>query len=269
MVALIENNEINILPHPKGLFLQVAEDFIRRAREAVNAKDEFTVVLSGGCTPKQLFITLAHLSETEYSNNKIPWGKIKFFFGDERYVAPDNKESNYHTAHEYLFSKVPILAENIYRIPTKFSDPDHAAENYEKTLRSIFHLQDNEYPKFDLIYLGLGEDGHTASLMPNTDLVMNYWRGGSIRDTYRLVAALWVPKQKMYRVTLTPPAINNAINVAFLVVGENKAMAVREVLEGPLMPQEYPAQLILCLNNKNIWYLDQTAASQLSISKNK
>lgn len=269
MVTIIKNNEINVVPNPKDLFLHVAEDFVSRAKAAVNTRGEFTVVLSGGSTPKQLFTTLVNLTQTKHHKEKIPWDKIKFFFGDERYVAPDNKESNYHTAQECLFSKVPVLAENIYRIPTEFSDPDQAAEVYERTLRSIFHLKNDEFPKFDLVYLGLGEDGHTASLMPKTDLVMNYWQGGSITDKHHLVAALWVPKQQMYRITLTPPAINNAINVVFLVVGENKALAVKEVLEGPVIPHTYPAQLILCLNNKNIWYLDQTAASQLSISKGK
>lgn len=266
MVALDRNNEIYILPNLKDLFLRVAEDFTHRAIAAVQTRDEFTVVLPGGNTPKLLFTTLV---ETKFYRDKIPWHKIKFFFGDERYVPLDDVESNYHMVNQYLFSKVPVLVENIYRIPTELSNPNLAAKDYEQTLYSIFHLKEKQFPKFDLVYLGLGEDGHTASLMPQSEVVVNYCNSdpGNAPEKYRLVVALWLQKTNKYRITLTPAAINNAANVVFLVTGENKAEAVREVLEGPLNPKKYPAQLIHCLNDKTIWYLDQTAASKLGFSK--
>lgn len=253
MVTLTNNNEIYILPNLKDLFLQVAEDFIHRAIAAVENRGEFTVVLSGGNTPKLLLTTLV---EAETKFHKIPWGKIKFFFGDERYVPLDNIESNYHMAYEYLFSKVPVLMDNIYRIPTEFSNPSLAAKEYERTLYSVFQLKKNQFPKFDLVYLGLGEDGHTASLMP-----------GSRFKKHRLVVALWLKKTNKYRITLTPACINHAANVVFLVTGANKASAVREVLEGPLIPELYPAQLIHCLNSRTLWYLEKAAASKLSFLK--
>lgn len=266
----IHNNDIYILPTLEDLFLQVAEDFTHRANTSIQTKGEFTVVLSGGNTPKLLLTTLA--DERNSYRNRIPWDKIKFFFGDERYVPLDNIESNYHMAYQYLFSKVPVLASNIYRIPTEFINPALAAKDYEKTLRSIFDLKDNEFPNFDLVYLGLGEDGHTASLMPQSDVVIEYCKTrkrdhGLLVKKQDLLVALLSQKTHMYRISFTPDTINNAANVIFLVTGPNKKSAVKAVLEGPLNPELYPAQLIHCLNNPTIWYLDKTAASELTIYK--
>jgi len=246
-------NEVKLFATPEHLFQSVAEDFAHRA---MRAKSEFTVVLSGGNTPKMLFDTLTEINSYK---KEIPWNKIKFFFGDERYVPADDPKSNYHMAYEHLFSKVPVLKENIYRIPTEFNDPKAAATAYEQTLRKVFQLKDNEFPKFDLLYLGLGEDGHTASLLPLSDVVMI--------ENNQLAASLWVPDQKMYRITLTPPAINHAMQIVFLVTGENKAHAVSGTLEGPADPQHYPAQLIHGANNKPVWYLDKAAANKLNKSK--
>lgn len=252
-LGLMIMNEVKIFSNPQDLFVSAAQDFTHRVKTAVDAKGEFTVVLSGGETPKYFFDTLTQVKA--YKDN-IPWQKIKFFFGDERYVPADNPKSNYHMAFEHLFSKVPVLTENIYRMTTKFKDPIDAAKDYEFTLRKVFHLENNEFPQFDLLYLGLGEDAHTASLMPLSETLLI--------NNHQLVASLWVKEQKMYRITLTPLAINHAVNIIFLVTGENKASAVSQVLEGPKNSQLYPAQLIHGVNNKTMWYLDKAAASKLN-----
>lgn len=251
--GLIMMNELKLFPNSHDLFLSAAEDFTRRANAAVETRGEFTVVLSGGDTPKYLFDTLTQVNAFK---NNIPWKKIKFFFGDERYVPADNPKSNYHMAYEHLFSKVPVLTENIFRIPTEPSDPIDAAKDYEFTLRQIFHLNNNEFPHFDLLYLGLGEDAHTASLMPFNDVLLI--------NNHQLVASVWLKEQAIYRISLTPLAINHAMNIIFIVTGENKASAVSHVLEGPREFQQYPAQRIQCMNNPTLWYLDKAAASKLN-----
>ncbi|NNM59634.1 MAG: 6-phosphogluconolactonase [Legionellales bacterium] len=244
----INNNIIKIFSVPQDLFQAVVEDFAQRANTAVTAKGFFTVVLSGGNTPKLFFDALVE------SKLSIPWHQIKFFFGDERYVPANDERSNYYMAQKHLFSNVPVPAENIYRIPTEFNDPKIAAENYEMIIRKVFNLKNNEFPKFDLIYLGLGEDAHTASLMPFSEIVEN-------KNSDIIVASLWVPELNMYRITLTPKAINHSTCICFLVTGQRKASAVWHTLKGPFHPQQYPAQLIQCKSGKTIWYLDQAAAA--------
>lgn len=255
--------EANIFSNPQDLFLSAAEDFSRRAQAAVLAKGVFTVALSGGNTPQSLFDTLVG---TKAYQEKTPWNKIKFFFSDERYVPLNDSKSNYHMAFEHLFSKVPVLKKNIYPIPTHFKDPLEAAKDYERTLRNAFKLKEDAFPNFDLLYLGLGDDAHTASLMPLSDVVKQYCKI-SDNTNFQLVTSLWVAQQKMYRITFTPPAINHAEKIIFLVTGANKATAVNKVLEGPPDPEQYPAQLIHGGHHKTLWYLDEAAASQLSRSK--
>src|SRR5262249_9141121 len=161
---------------------------------------------------------------SEQNQSHIPWPQIKFFFGDERYVPSDNAQSNYLSAQEHLFSKVPIAEKNIYRIPTELSDPQVAAENYAAIIRGV---------SFDWVYLGLGEDGHTASLIPNSDVVKAYAENSVSENSDPLVTALLAPEFNMYRITLTPGAINRSSGIGFLVTGTPKASAVRDTLEGP------------------------------------
>jgi 6-phosphogluconolactonase len=259
MAIIKRNTSLKILPNPVDLFQAAAEDFMLRAKNAIESKGVFTVVLSGGSTAKLFFDVLV-----ESYKNKISWSQIQFFFGDERYLPADDKENNSHIAQEHLFSKVAVPPENIHRMPTEFPEPHNAAKDYESTLRKFFHIHANEFPKFDLIYLGLGENAHTASLMPHSEIVKTYSNNASIKESHQLVASLFVPELKMYRITLTPNAINHAECIIFLVSGENKALAVREVLEGPILPEEYPAQLIQSLHGKTIWYLDQASAEKLT-----
>lgn len=260
MVSISRERSIDVFSTADELFQLTARDFSRRAMAAVKEKGVFSVVLSGGNTPKLFFETLTR--NDEYVTN-TPWEKIQFFFGDERYVPPDDINSNYHTAQEYLFSKVPISPDNIYRIPTEYTDPNEAAHDYEKTLRKAFQIKDNGYPSFDLIYLGLGDNAHTASLMPFSDIVTDYATNPLADQNHQLVASLFVSEMNMYRITLTPNAINNSQAILFMVTGLNKAMAVWNVLEGETDPQNYPAQLIHCLKGKTFWYLDEAAAKKL------
>jgi len=263
MAALIKNNEIRIFPGSADLFQFAANDFKQRAISAVKQKGIFSVVLAGGNTPKLFFDVLTEAAD--YKKN-IPWRLIQFFFGDERYFPSDNIKSNYHMAYEHLFSKVPINPDNIYRIPTEFSDPKDAAKDYEQTLRKVFHIQDNAFPQFDLLYLGLGDNAHTASLMPFSDAVKHYAENSLSYTNNQLVTSLFDTESNMYRITLTPIAINNGLNIIFIVTGANKATAVWEVLEGQIDPLHYPAQLIHCVDRKTIWYLDQAASARLSMT---
>lgn len=237
---------IKIFPDLPDLFQTAAKDFAQRAMERIDQKDLFNIAISGGNTPKSFFEILAQ--------QKIPWEKIRFFFTDERYVPVDDTENNYHMADQYLFSKISIPRENIFRIPTEFKNPEEAVKEYEMILRKAFCIAetDHQFPGFDIVYLGLGDDGHTASLMPFSKLVFK---------KHQLVASLWVPKLKMYRITLTPSAINHSESIIFLVTGANKASAVSAVLEGKYEPDRYPGQLIDETEGKTIWYLDQTAAN--------
>lgn len=254
---IVKNNDIHIFSDSKELFHAVAMDFISRAETAINTKGKFNVVLPGGNTPKLFFDALIDITS---HTKKLAWDKIRFFFGDERYVPTTSTENNYHTAYEHLFSKVSVNPQNIHRMLTEFKNPHDAARDYEETLRTVFHSHPHELPKFDLVYLGLGEDGHTASLMPFSEVC-----NPEVQACYQLVDALWVSEQNMYRITLTPPIINHANSVVFMVTGANKAPAVYKTINGPYEPKRIPAQLIHCENSNNIWYLDKSAGSQLEI----
>ncbi len=245
--------DIVIFPKATDLFQAAAEDFMQRATDALAHKQIFTVVLSGGNTAQYFFDSIV-----SHSGSNIAWNKIHFFFGDERYVPENDINNNYHIAREHLFTKIGIPAENIHRIPTEFKDPKDAAHQYALTLRKFFNLNDHDYPQFDLIYLGLGENGHTASLMPFSD---------ALKENTQLVTSLWVPELNMYRITLTAHTLNQSAVIIFLVTGENKKSIVRNVLEGPLLPEQYPAQLIQSVHGKTIWYLD-AAAGELCLGKN-
>ena len=262
MVTLNNHNKIEIFTQDNALFHHAADMFMQTTCEKSAAGKLASVVLSGGNTPKNLFKLLA---ATEPYKSKIPWQQIQFFFGDERYVPADNIASNYHTAYEYLFKKLPIPKEHIFRIPTNFTTATEAAIAYTTTIRQVLNLKNNKPPKFDLIYLGLGDNAHTASLMPHTDLVSNYSKATiSTAEQQQIVAALWVAELDMCRITLTPPAINNSQQIVFLVTGADKALAVKNVLQATYQPNKYPAQLIHGISKNTYWLLDETAAQQLA-----
>jgi 6-phosphogluconolactonase len=235
--------EIRVLNASTDLFQAAAIEFAALASHAVQSAGRFSVALSGGSTPKGLYALLA-----SGSIPNVPWEKIFFFFGDERYVPPDYPDSNYRMVREtMLLSKVPD--DNVFRVRTEEKDADGAARHYEQNLRSFFALQPGESPRFDLILLGLGPDGHTASLFPGT---------AALNETTRLVVANWVDKFQTYRITLTLPVLNRAACVMFLVSGADKANIVHEVLENE--NANLPSQKVHPADGRLLWILDRAAA---------
>jgi 6-phosphogluconolactonase len=217
------------------------EELARGAAEYFVARTPETVALSGGSTPKRMFEMLVGQS--------VPWDGIQFFWSDERHVPPDDPESNYRMANEALLSRVPVLAENVHRIHGENPDAAQAAADYENT---IIAVTKQLLPRLDLIFLGLGTDGHTASIFPGSEV---------LQETKRLVAAPYVEKFASHRITMTLPLLNNAASVVFLVSGAEKAQIVKEVLEGE---NNYPAQAVKPTHGELIWMLDKDAAAYLS-----
>ena|ERR1700686_1330514 len=239
--------EIRILNTPAGLFQAAAEEFAALAAQAVQSHGRFTVALSGGSTPKSLYSLLA-----SGSIPNIPWDKTFLFFGDERFVPPDHPDSNYRMVHETgLFSKV--FNDQVFRVPTEEKDPDIAARDYEQTLQKFFNLKAGEFPRFDLILLGLGPDGHTASLFPGT---------AALNEKNRVVVANWVEKFHSYRITFTLPVLNHAACDMFLVSGKDKADMVRQVLVDK--NADLPSQKVHPEDGQLLWLLDAAAGSGLS-----
>ena len=244
--------DIDISTHPEALHRRAAEEFVRHAEAAVRKQGHFSVALSGGSTPKSLYALLANKGDT--FRVQVPWDKVHFFWGDERHVPPDHPDNNYRMAHEAMFSKVPVPTAHIRRIEGENPDADTAAVAYEQTLRDHFRLQSGQLPRFDLVLLGMGPDGHTASLFPGTQ---------ALHEQQRLVVANWVEKFNTFRITFTVPVLNNAAAVVFLVSGEDKTDMLRTVLEGEKQPEHYPSQFIRPTNGELLWLVDEAAARLL------
>jgi 6-phosphogluconolactonase len=244
--------EIRILTDGEEVCRAAAAAWVRLADEAVRTRGRFAVALSGGSTPQALYRLLA--AETDDYRARMPWGQAHVFWGDERHVPPDHPDSNYRTAAEAMLSRVPVPPGNVHRIPAETPNAAEAAETYARTLREFFGVAAGRFPRFDLILLGMGTDGHTASLFPGTDV---------LREQERLVAAPWVEKLASHRITLTPPVLNNAASVVFLVSGKEKAEALRAVLEGPHQPDRLPAQLVRPADGRLLWLVDRAAAHLL------
>ncbi|MBF6591069.1 MAG: 6-phosphogluconolactonase [Ktedonobacterales bacterium] len=228
-----------------------ADLFVRMSLQAQADHEQFRVALSGGSTPRTLHTLLAAAPYRE----RVNWSHIEFFWGDERTVPPDDPESNYRMARETLLDRVPVRPEGIHPMPTQLGDPAATAAHYSDELRAAFALGEDDLPRFDLIFLGMGPDGHTASLFPHT---------AALRATDKLVVANAVPRLQTFRITLTASVINHAAAVAFLVSGADKAPALAAVLEGAHAPDEYPAQLIAPTDGDLYWLIDRAAATQLT-----
>ena len=229
------------------LITALAEAIRKIAEEAIEARGQFNFVLSGGGSPRKLYELLA----SKTYRNKIDWKKTFFFFGDERFVPENDSQRNSLMAQKAMFDRLKIGASHIFKVDTMGS-PAEAAQRYANSITAHFH---NRPVKFDFILLGLGDDAHTASLFPNTEV---------LKETEATIKSDFVKKLDAYRITMTAPLINQAHNIAFLVFGENKAEAVYRVLEDKEgAPTMYPARLIKSNKKKVVWYLDTAAASRL------
>jgi 6-phosphogluconolactonase len=251
--------QIRIYKDAGELALKAARHFARLADQYVIGCGQFTVALSGGSTPRAMFSILA----AEPFLETVPWSSIYFFWGDERSVPPDHADSNYLMAYETLLSKVAVPEENIFRIPAELEDHDRAAREYSTTLTEFFLKRAarsktaplSNFPRFDLVLLGMGPDGHTASLFPHT---------AALDVTDQAAASNYVEKLQTHRITLTVPTINNARNVTFVVAGADKAEALKQVLQGELQTALYPSQLIRPKKGTLLWLTDEAAAGLLS-----
>lgn len=240
------SSEILVHDSPASLVEAAAGLVVEEACRAVAARGRFTLALAGGGTPKPVYERLAK----DDLVGAIDWSKTHVFFGDERCVGPNDPQSNYRMAREALLARVPLPEAQIHRIRGE-ADPVVAAAEYEQALREILR---SEKPRLDLVLLGIGGDGHTASLFPGTT---------AVREAKRLVAAQYVDKLTAWRVSLTPPLLDAAAEVAFLVEGEGKAEVLAAILEGPYRPDVLPAQRIQPTAGRVRWLVDAAAASRL------
>jgi 6-phosphogluconolactonase len=244
--------DIRILADGATIAKRAAGIFVEAAAAAVKEKGSFTVALAGGSTPKTLYGLLVNDASLR---SQVPWDKLHLFFGDERSVGPDHADSNFRMASEALISKAPLKPEQVVRIKGENPDTEQAAKEYEQALRSYFKLSDGQYPRFDLVLVGMGNEGHTLSLFPGTK---------ALHADKRIVSRNWVGKLYTERITLTAPAANNAKLVIFMVTGADKAPALKAVLEGPYEPEQLPAQLIQPANGKLLWLVDTAAGGMLT-----
>jgi 6-phosphogluconolactonase len=238
-------------PDPAALARRAAQYFLEMTNEAVQARGRARIAISGGSTPKATFALLADPNEPWRS--RMPWESLELYWVDERSVPPDDAESNYRMTREAMLDHVPLRPEQIHRIEAEL-DPEAAAARYESELRNSFRLEGAESPRFDLISLGMGPDGHTASIFPHTD---------ALHELGRLAVANHVPQMDTWRITLTWPVINHASSVFFLIAGQDKAKVLSEVLTGPRDPERLPSQLIWPSSGILTLILDKAAAALL------
>ena len=241
---------MEIFPDRESLIQAAAEQVIEIGSQRIAENRRIAVALSGGSTPRPLYTLLA----SEKYSKHIDWPKVHVFWGDERCVPPDNPQSNYRMARETLLDAVPIPVSNIHRIRGE-EDPEKAAAAYEKELRTFFEMNatgGSLLSGFDLILLGMGDNGHTASLFPGSP---------AVNEKQRWVMAQYVNVVSMWRITLTPVVINAAKNVLFIVSGEEKAECLRQVLKGPYQPNVHPAQIIRPTRGRVLWLVDKAAAA--------
>jgi 6-phosphogluconolactonase len=238
--------KIEVAESAEALSHAVAKQFVRLTTDAVRARGRCAVALSGGSTPRGVYRMLAY----EPFRSRVRWDQIDFFWGDERHVPSDHADSNYRMVDEAMLSKVPVARAQIHRIRGEMADADRAAQEYESEIRAFFS---DPVPRFDLVHLGLGTDGHTASLFAGTP---------ALDEQERLCVANWVTKLDTYRMTLTLPVLNAARAVVFIVGGAEKAPIVREVVRGSDPSREFPAALVQPTDGELWWMLDRAAAGE-------
>jgi len=241
---------VEVVSDPESLARRSVEFFVAHAVKAIKAKNAFYVAISGGHTPRRFFELLGEVP----SAKALPWNKIQLFWVDERYVPPDSQWSNYKLAADTFLPKVGTPEQNIHRIPTEYSDFKVAAQRYEETIREVFGLEEKQLPEFDLIVLGMGAEGHTGSLFPDSYAAF---------DTENLACVVYVLDEKLNRITLTHPVLRAASHLAVLVSGEEKAGILKEVLTSEPDEVRYPIHVLWPILNKVIWLVDSEAAKAL------
>ncbi len=238
---------IRVLPDPAALAHAAARHVVETGQAAIDARGAFSIALSGGSTPRELHRLVA----SPPLRDQLDWRRVHVFFGDERCVPPDHPDSNYRMAYETLLSHVPVPSEQIHRMKGELP-PYEAALDYEQQLRDYFR---DDPPRLDLILLGMGDNGHTASLFPGLK---------AVHEQERWVVAEYVAEVGMWRLTLTPLVLNLGRDVLFLVAGAGKASMLKQVLEGPFEPERRPAQIVRPSPGKVAWMIDAAAAASLS-----
>jgi len=247
----VSERELCLFDTPAAMAAAGGDLFVRLAAEARAADRPFSVALSGGSTPRAMFAWLAQPDQRD----QVDWARVEVFWSDERAVPPGDPQSNYGMAKAALLDHVPVPADRIHRMPAGQTPLVAVADAYAAEIRHSLGVGRARTPRLDLVMLGMGPDGHTASLFPET---------AALEDRHRLVAANHVPKLGAERLTFTPKLINAAAHVLFLVAGEDKAAALHEVLEGERRPSLYPAQLVAPENGTLHWYVDGAAAARLA-----
>jgi 6-phosphogluconolactonase len=246
-----QNRKIEIFPDSAAIARRASALFIDAAKAAIADHGVFNVALSGGSTPKALNNLLA----AEPLRSQIAWANLKIFFGDERHAGPTDPDSNYRMTTETLLSKAPLKPAQVHRIMGEYPEAEKAALEYEHVLRTQFNLSTGQLPRLDLMFLGMGDEGHTLSLFPGTQ---------ALHDGGRLVMHNWVGKLYTDRITCTAPVANHSALVVFMIGGASKAPALKAVLEGPHEPEQLPSQLIAPTNGQLLFLLDTAASAMLS-----
>jgi len=242
---------INVASDAEDLAHQMVQLFVAAAHEAVDSRGMFYTALSGGHTPARFFRLLANTPAAK----SLPWDRTHVFWVDERYVSPDSEASNYRLAADTFLSQVAIPSANVHRIPTEYEDISEAARAYERTIREVFGLAKGEVPEFDLIVLGMGSDGHTGSLFPNSYATF---------DTHDLACVVYVLNgTTRNRITLTPPVLLAARRLVVLVSGSEKAQTLREVLASEPDEVRYPIHVLWPVLDRVMWIVDRDAAGEI------
>jgi 6-phosphogluconolactonase len=245
-----------VLPEAGAVAREGAAELERAVDLAVRARGRAAIALSGGATPRQLLLLLAEPREP--FRWRIPWSAVHVFWGDERHVPPDHPRSNYRLAREAFLDARLVPADNVHRIPAEIPDAQRAAHRYQHDVAEFFEVEPHARrpPRFDLVFLGLGVDGHTASLFPGSS---------ALDEPERWFVDARFEPPRGDRITITVPVLAAARHVVFVVTGREKAGTVREVLEGPMRPSELPAQAVQPVDGDCLWLLDEAAASELAV----
>jgi 6-phosphogluconolactonase len=250
---------LRVAPDPAALYRDAVEEVTRIASEAVRRAGVFTFALAGGSTPRELYRLLAagdspFRARLPWDRFEFPWDRTHFFWGDERLVPPDHPDSNFRMARDAMLAIAPVPPDHVHRISGEAEDAATAAADYEQELRRHFGAGGDALPRFDLVLLGMGADGHTASLFPGSP---------ALGETGKWAVAVRRAEDAIDRVTLTPPVFNNAAHVVFLVAGAAKAAAVKQAIEGDAPPERLPSRAIRPLRGTLLWLLEREAAALL------